>query len=533
MLKNTRPQRASNKREAPDLLNALHPSVFGTVAAAVIALLSAVPGARAAVINVVDVIPNSDSAEALQNSEPSLGVNPLNPSQMIAGTFGNGPYFKSTNGGTIWSGYGNLAIIDKSIAWRQDGVAALTVTLQDVSPVASQFQTYSGTIGASNFGAPIDTFSPGQLLDQPWIRTGPSGQTYVAYNNYDNAGGRSASIRVSADNGGTFAPPVTLETVDPAAGQDAPPVRQAVSGSTVYAAFTRWGDVIQEDANGVRFGNSQVVVVKSTNSGAAFSAGVVAATTTGSFSLTNNSPLSLGQERAGSDVAIAVDPNNANRVVVAYTDAPGADDSGLLQLHVIESTDGGATWTNKFTTSAAVRSALPALSILSNGAIGLLYASYDPITNQLTQHLLTTTNDFAATDDSLLGTESNAFPTIQPQFGPYIGDFFDLTSVGDIFYGIFSASNADNGIDALFPDVSFQRDFIGAPGTAGFHLTSAIGAPDFSIDPFVFSFSLAAVVPEPATVTLLGAALIGMAALRRRHRQLVWVSRILGNGKGQ
>src|SRR5205085_11812269 len=134
MLNNTRPQRASYKREVPDFLNPLHPSLFATVAAAVIALLSAVPAVRAAGINVVDVIPNSDSSEALQNSEPSLGVNPLNPSQMIAGTFGNGPYFKSTNGGTIWSGYGNLAIIEKSIAWRQDGVAALNTTLPPLTP---------------------------------------------------------------------------------------------------------------------------------------------------------------------------------------------------------------------------------------------------------------------------------------------------------------------------------------------------------------------------------------------------------------
>src|SRR5207237_10488798 len=103
---------------------------FGIVGAAVIGLSSAFPAARSAVINVVDVIPNSDSAEALENSEPSLGVNPLNPSQMIAGVFGNGAYFKSTNGGTIWSGYGNLVIVDKSIAWRQDGVAALHTTLQ-------------------------------------------------------------------------------------------------------------------------------------------------------------------------------------------------------------------------------------------------------------------------------------------------------------------------------------------------------------------------------------------------------------------
>jgi hypothetical protein len=107
----------------------------GVSAVAVIALLSAVPAARAAVIHVVDVIPNSESSEAFQNSEPSLAVNPLNPSQMIAGTFGNGtPYFKSTNGGTIWSGYGNLRTSDKSIAWRQDGVAALNTTLQVLTP---------------------------------------------------------------------------------------------------------------------------------------------------------------------------------------------------------------------------------------------------------------------------------------------------------------------------------------------------------------------------------------------------------------
>ena len=47
MLKNTRLQRASYKREAPDFLNVLHPSVFGTIAASMIALLSAAPAARA------------------------------------------------------------------------------------------------------------------------------------------------------------------------------------------------------------------------------------------------------------------------------------------------------------------------------------------------------------------------------------------------------------------------------------------------------------------------------------------------------
>jgi hypothetical protein len=144
------------------LPNARLGPLSGICAVSVVALLSAIPAASAAVINVVDVIPNSDSAEAFQNSEPSLAVNPLNTSQMIAGSFGNGtPFFKSVNGGTIWTDYGNLSTSDKSLAWRQDGVAALAATLQVLTPpprFTSQIQTFSGTIAAANFGVPINTF---------------------------------------------------------------------------------------------------------------------------------------------------------------------------------------------------------------------------------------------------------------------------------------------------------------------------------------------------------------------------------------
>jgi hypothetical protein len=240
---------------------------------------------------------------------------------------------------------------------------------------------------------------------------------------------------------------------------------------------------------------------------------VSAASTTGYFANASNTPLTLGQERTSSDLAIAVDPNNANHVVIAYGNVPG---SGQLQLNVVESTDGGATWSaSKFTTPLGVRSALPGISILANGDIGLLYAQYNPNTNALSQHLLTTTDDFATTIDSMLGTQTNATPAIQ--FNPYIGDFYDLTSVGDAFYGIFSASNDDNGILALYPSVTFQRDFTGIPGTATFQLTNLTGNPvSLSIDPFVFSFAPAP-APEPATLTLLSTALLGLAALLRRR----------------
>src|SRR5262249_3086230 len=156
-----------------------------------------------------------------------------------------------------------------------------------------------------------------------------------------------------------------------------------------------------------------------------------------------NTPLTLGQERTGSDLAIAVDPNNAAHVVTVWADAPGANGAGILQLHLAESFDFGNSWAEKFVTSAATRSDLPAVSISSTGAIGFLYDNYNPATNQQSQHIVTTTNDFATFTDQTLATETNATPL--SDFNPYLGDFFDLTSVGNTFYGIFSASNFDNG----------------------------------------------------------------------------------------
>jgi hypothetical protein len=450
----------------------------------------------------VDIVPNRDSAESAQNSEPSIAVNPVNPMQMIAATFGaydtSNPFFASSNGGATWSDYGTATFSDKSIAWALDGSEVLSAAL---TPGYGPINTYAN----QNFTSPINTYVGLDDNDQPWIQTGPSNSVYVAYNNLGVAGpnsggngsGMTASVLVSTDGGAQYNS-VTLDNVGTTY-QDDPAVRLAVNGSTVYAIFDRWNSVLDTNSYGDTRYNSSLVIVSSANAGADnFTAlgsdGVQIAAFTSAFSnedSSGNSPLTLGQERTGSDLAIAVDPNNAAHVLVAYVNAPGAD---KLQVVVMESFDSGADWSQQYTTSSSTRSAQPALSILSNGTIGLLYDSYDPKTNQLSQHFLTTMDGFGSVSDTTLATESNSTPTWA--FNPYLGDFFNLISIGNTFYGTFSASNADNGKDALFPTLTLQRKFTGTPGKSSFQLTDDSGnsvAP--SIDPFFFSATVVPPVP--------------------------------------
>jgi hypothetical protein len=172
--------------------------------------------------------------------------------------------------------------------------------------------------------------------------------------------------------------------------------------------------------------------------------------------------------------------------VVSYSSVTKA---GVIQVVVQESTDGGTNWTQKFISPDMTRSGQSQLAILKNGAIGLLYNSFDPNTNKLSVHLVTTTNDFATTPtDTTLATQINPNPV--PGGQPYLGDYISLVAVGNTFEGVFSASNADNGKDALIQNVSFLRDTKGTPGTANFQLADAAGATVApSIDPFFFKFT--------------------------------------------
>src|SRR5206468_4280953 len=112
-----------------------------------------------------------------------------------------------------------------------------------------------------------------------------------------------------------------------------------ISGSDFGSPINTFNPVRDLDQPWIRTGSgADVYVVRSDSGGAdGFDAlgsgglGVNVASPTGWFADTSDGSLTLGKNRtgAGSELAIAVDPNNAGHVVIAYGTAPGASiDSG-------------------------------------------------------------------------------------------------------------------------------------------------------------------------------------------------------------
>src|SRR5260221_9288439 len=111
---------------------------------------------HAGALNVIDIIPNSLSAETSQDSEPSLAVNPVLPQYMIAGSFGasQGAYFATSNGGATWGNFCQIPSLDKSRAWSAGGNRAFAARPIDAESGNPSTPRQPNDIGPS-FGDPI------------------------------------------------------------------------------------------------------------------------------------------------------------------------------------------------------------------------------------------------------------------------------------------------------------------------------------------------------------------------------------------
>ena len=461
------------------------------------------PPAKVTGVRVVDVIPLSLSGETWQDAEPFLALYDSNPRLVAASAFtpnpggstsATAPIFVSEDGGDSWTLRNTLP--SRSLT------ADITHAVGSKPPVL-----YAGIIDVP--GLPLNELKTTDLLsvetmklqgsradiDQPFLRAAASAsadRVYIGLNDFAAPDGRTATVDVSLDGGATYMPR-RIETRT-TLGQNGPSIRPAVARDhTVYVAYFGWRSQAGSTVT------SDVVVVRD-DSGATgatpppfrdlvdpsdhLPGRLVATRVTIPWS---NAP-TLGQERIGSTLSIAVDPLHSTTVYLAWADRAGTGD--IYTEHVRRSTDRGATWSGDLRTLTNATNA--SLAVATDGTVGLLYqqVTVSGDSSRWVTRLEQSRDGFATHQDVVLATVPATTPSFQ--FLPYIGDYNGLLARGNQFLGIFSANNAPDSTN--FPQgVVYQRrvDF------ATHRLLDGSGAAvAVSIDPFFFSVPVLPVATE-------------------------------------
>ena len=304
--------------------------------------------------------------------------------------------------------------------------------------------------------------------DQPYTEAIAAGgdRVFIGNNNlaqstfFGGSGGKTASVDLSAD-AATAPPPAGFGTnlleTRATCGQDPPPIRPAVHlDGTVYAVYyhNQPGSPCFSGSNTV-----DVVVARDDNWGSGGFSSIIDSDTHAGVRVVQGVSVvwagAMGNERLqGSQLSIAVDPNNSNTVYVAWADGTSAS----YTLHVRHSTTGGTTWDSSDLKSVSPADN-PALAINKDGIVGFLYQKY---VSSGTCH---TGGGAAACWETHFetydGTSWTDLPTplanTPDNAGSFpLGDYEHVMAVGRDFYGAFSASNYPD-TNNFYSGVQYQR----------------------------------------------------------------------------
>ena len=487
------------------------------------ALVLAAASQAVAQNRLVNLIPNNRSGETNQDAEPTIAVDPndftrltgsaftwdnLNQGPMVTAT---APIYVSSDRGATWT----LSFIVPSSVGSGFPTGDINPNYSSILSGSLAHTTswlYTGTLSATSAAFPMtvlrsqDPFGTTVMttldtrtgnVDQPHVKALTSfwnvqDKLYVGFNNgfgcLSAPNGRSSTIDVSQD-GKIAAPAFALNAINTrnSACQDGFAQVPAIHlDGTVYAAFIyNWSG----SANQPR-----IVVVRDDNFGTGatpFSAltdpsdGLAGRFVTNTLILQHGT---MGQQRLGaSNLSIAVDPRDSDRVYVAWGDAGTGGGSNTETIHVRRSTDRGATWSGSDLLN--VTNAMnPQVAINTTGTVGVLYQRLNA--SRWETHFVNTTDADATvfnTPGLLLANQSATSPVGTIASNVYLGDYASLVAAGKNFIGMFSTSNFPDTANFM-AGVQFQREVNWATHQLFTDATHTTTTP-VSIDPFFFEVS--------------------------------------------
>jgi hypothetical protein len=472
-------------------------------------------------VRVIDMIPRHMSDETFQNAEPSLAVNPKNAARMAASAYTPGgdlcsrraeaPIFASADSGKHWSvvckirvdSSSNLPPGDVTLRWSSDGGGLFAAMLWPLQPITLQVFLTPDPLDAGTF----DGIRRVPNVDQPdmqitTIRGKP--RVFVAADFFDADTGKHPLSK------GTAVVIVTQpHPMSPADSAFIPVEHRDISGrnyairlaahpsGTVYALFysprpSNADDpfviedvvLVRDDSAGLgkkRFEALRDLPAQTSRDKCAGRDGEIgfriARCATVPYPAFNDVASFGNQRRVSANLSIAVDPQKASTVWVAWADSSGDDH---YVLHVRRSLDAGQTWSADLLTIANATN--PALAVTADGTAGFLFQQLQDSGQRWVTRLVTSTDGFTTKRTYTLATTPSTVPS--PVIQPYIGDYIELRAVGPNFYGVFSAANTPDTLN--FPNgVSFQRNVdLSRRLLLNAHGGTTIGV---SIDPFFFA----------------------------------------------
>lgn len=398
----------------------------------------------------VDIATDATDPFNLDDSEPSIAVNPLNPLQIAVVSFSGGwsamanergPIWMSTDGGATWTKNNVITAPtaasfgsgDQKLAWGNDGnLYVVELALGEGPPNCFIYRPSGGNwVAGAAFGD-----------DQPMLdRTGAT--LLSAWLNFGVAPERSTMER-TPDNGVTVA-----QTAIGSAAFPNRTTRTAVApGGAAYALYkTRQGGA-------GNFETATFRVVRSTDGGVTWNSpgvpvhpGTVQTWFTSAWGNAQNGGM-VGRARS-SDGWIAVNPVTGNVWAVFCN----RDASTFGQIYAVRSTDGGNTWGVPVRVSdGTLNSAYPEIAVAATGAVGVLYIDYDDSGPQTVY-----THRFARSFDDGATWERTNLQSLRTQElangapGFLWGDYEGLTAVGNQFYGVFTGRSIGRAVVQLDP----------------------------------------------------------------------------------